>query len=110
MLLGLGVIGLGLRIAGMPTAPLIIGLIIGPMSEQQLRRALTISQGDMGILVQSPISFTLLMASALVILTVAGLALAQWLSRGGGAVAAASGADSAESNPHEHPINPSARS
>jgi putative tricarboxylic transport membrane protein len=39
----------------------IVGLILGPMAEQQLRRALAISQGDPAILVGSPISVTILL-------------------------------------------------
>lgn len=34
-------------------APLVVGLILGPMFEAQLRRALSISQGDPATLVQS---------------------------------------------------------
>ena len=30
-----------------PIAPVVVGLILGPMAEQQLRRALAISQGDL---------------------------------------------------------------
>jgi putative tricarboxylic transport membrane protein len=36
-----------------------VGLILGPMAEQQLRRALAISQGDLLILFSSPISIVL---------------------------------------------------
>ena len=43
-----------------PVAPVVVGLILGPMAEQQLRRALQISLGDPLVLVQSPISATLL--------------------------------------------------
>jgi putative tricarboxylic transport membrane protein len=38
----------------------VIGLILGPVAEQQLRRALAISVGDPLVLVQSPMSATLL--------------------------------------------------
>jgi len=43
-----------------PIAPVVIGLILGPVAEQQLRRALAISLGDPLVLVQSPMSATLL--------------------------------------------------
>ena len=43
-----------------PIAPVVVGLILGPLAEQQLRRALAISQGDPMVLLQSPISATLL--------------------------------------------------
>lgn len=41
-------------------APVVVGLIIGPIAESQLRRALAISLGDPMTLLQSPISATLL--------------------------------------------------
>jgi putative tricarboxylic transport membrane protein len=47
----------------------VVGLILGPMAEAQLRRALQISLGDPTVLVQSPISATLL-AIALIALMV----------------------------------------
>jgi putative tricarboxylic transport membrane protein len=39
---------------------MVVGLILGPMAEAQLRRALSISLGDPLVLVESPISATLL--------------------------------------------------
>jgi putative tricarboxylic transport membrane protein len=44
MLLGFGVLGYVMRLFGYPIAPIVVGLILGPMAEQQLRRALAISQ------------------------------------------------------------------
>ncbi len=38
--------GFLMRLYGYPIAPVVVGLILGPMAEQQLRRALAISQGD----------------------------------------------------------------
>ena len=46
MLLAFGLLGYGLRRFGYPIAPVVVGLILGPLAEQQLRRALAISQGD----------------------------------------------------------------
>ena len=60
MLLLFGLMGYALRVFGFPIAPVVVGLILGPMAEQQLRRALAISQGDVGVLLQSPIAATLL--------------------------------------------------
>jgi putative tricarboxylic transport membrane protein len=42
-----------------PMAPLILGFVLGDMMEQNLRRALSISNGDAGILFESPISIGL---------------------------------------------------
>ena len=54
ILLIVGLAGFFMRRYGYPVAPLVIGLILGPMFEAQLRRALSISQGDPVALVQSP--------------------------------------------------------
>ncbi|MFT0891910.1 tripartite tricarboxylate transporter permease [Pseudochelatococcus sp. G4_1912] len=59
MLLAFGMLGYVMRRFGYPVAPVVVGLILGPMAEQQLRRALAISQGDVQILVSSPIAITL---------------------------------------------------
>ena len=60
MLLAFGVLGYAMRLFGYPIAPIVVGLILGPMAEQQLRRALSISQGDWTYMVQSPIAAVLL--------------------------------------------------
>ena len=64
LLLTFGVLGYIMRVFGYPIAPVIVGLILGPMAEQQLRRALSISQGDPTVLVTSPIAGVLLMLAA----------------------------------------------
>jgi putative tricarboxylic transport membrane protein len=53
---GFGVAGYLLRKQGVPMAPLILGFVLGDMMEQNLRRALSITNGELGILVESPIS------------------------------------------------------
>jgi putative tricarboxylic transport membrane protein len=63
LLLAFGLLGYVLRLFGFPIAPVIVGLILGPMAEQQLRRALAISQGDITALAASPISIALLLLS-----------------------------------------------
>ncbi|MCJ1901578.1 MULTISPECIES: tripartite tricarboxylate transporter permease [Paracoccus] len=68
MLLGFGVLGYVMRLFGYPIAPIVVGLILGPMAEQQLRRALAISQGDWTTLVQSPIAAVLLGIAALALI------------------------------------------
>ncbi len=56
---GLGVAGYLLRKQGLPMAPLILGFVLGDLMEQNLRRALSITNGELGILVESPISIGL---------------------------------------------------
>jgi putative tricarboxylic transport membrane protein len=57
-----------MRVYDFPIAPVLLGLILGPMAETQLRRALAISQGDPLVLLQSPLSATLLAVAVLVLL------------------------------------------
>ncbi|QQR35942.1 tripartite tricarboxylate transporter permease [Devosia oryziradicis] len=68
ILLAFGILGYGLRRFGYPIAPVVIGLILGPLAEQQLRRALAISQGDPVALVHSPIAVTLYVIAAAALL------------------------------------------
>lgn len=56
LMAGFGFVGFLLRKQGVPMAPLILGFVLGDMMEQNLRRALSITNGELGILLQSPIS------------------------------------------------------
>jgi putative tricarboxylic transport membrane protein len=58
-----GIVGFLLRKQGVPMAPLILGFVLGDMMEQNLRRALSITNGEIGILFESPISKGLWMLS-----------------------------------------------
>ncbi|MBA3058204.1 MAG: tripartite tricarboxylate transporter permease [Gammaproteobacteria bacterium] len=63
-----GVAGYLLRKQGVPMAPLILGFVLGDMMEQNLRRALSITNGELGILFQSPISKGLwIIAAAMIV-------------------------------------------
>ena len=64
----MGVMGLFMRVFDFPTAPVIIGMILGPLAEQEFRRAMTISQGDMMIFLQKPLSLGLLVIAVLAVL------------------------------------------
>lgn len=67
IMLGLGVLGFLMRMYSMPLAPLLIGVILGPLAEVELRRALTISGGDPAALVDSPITIGVYIFLALAI-------------------------------------------
>jgi putative tricarboxylic transport membrane protein len=67
-LLACGLLGYLLRRFDYPIAPVVVGLILGPLAEQQLRRALSISQGDASVLIGTPLSASLLAISALALL------------------------------------------
>ena len=56
---------------GFEAAPLLLGFILGPMMEENLRRALQISRGNMMTFVERPISLGLLLAAtALLVLVI----------------------------------------
>lgn len=62
-----GVAGYLMNKVGMPTAPVVFGLVLGPLLEENLRRSLII-YGDWTIFFQRPISATLLLISAVTLL------------------------------------------
>jgi putative tricarboxylic transport membrane protein len=68
LLYGVGLIGYLMRRFEFPVAPCIIGLILGPLAEEQFRRALSISQGDASVFFTHPISAALLVVAALCLL------------------------------------------
>jgi TctA family transporter len=65
-----GVIGYAFIKLGCEPAPLLLGLILGPMMEENLRRALLLSRGDWSVFVTRPISAGLLVACALMLVIV----------------------------------------
>ncbi|MFC4766539.1 tripartite tricarboxylate transporter permease [Effusibacillus consociatus] len=65
LLIACGVIGYFLAKNDFPMAPLVLGLVLGPMIENNLRRALTISNGDYSIFVQKPASLAFLVIAVL---------------------------------------------
>lgn len=62
-----GGVSCAMRAYDIPLVPAVLGLVLGPLSEQQFRRALAISEGDLSVFITRPISATLL-ALALVAL------------------------------------------
>lgn len=61
----MGGMGFLMRRFDFPTAPVIIGMILGPLAEQEFRRAMTISEGNLMIFVQKPLSLALLLIAVL---------------------------------------------
>jgi putative tricarboxylic transport membrane protein len=55
---------------GCEPAPMILGFLLGPLMEENLRRSLVLSRGDPMIFFQRPISLTLLICAALVLLMI----------------------------------------
>ncbi|MFI7275028.1 tripartite tricarboxylate transporter permease [Streptomyces sp. NPDC049879] len=56
LLLVIGLLGLLMRRYGLPVLPAVLGVILGPTAELQLRRALQISDGSLSGLVDTPLS------------------------------------------------------
>jgi putative tricarboxylic transport membrane protein len=56
---------------GCEPAPLILGFVLGPMMEENLRRALLISLGDPSVLVTRPLSAAFLIAALLLLISIA---------------------------------------
>jgi len=63
--LGFGVLGFFLKRWGYPGAPLVLGIILGPMAEENLNRALLVSNNSWSVLVQRPISLTFLILATI---------------------------------------------
>ncbi|MBV1777532.1 tripartite tricarboxylate transporter permease [Paeniglutamicibacter sp. ABSL32-1] len=59
ILLAIGLLGFLMRRYKFPLAPVLIAVILGPLAETELRRALTVSEGDLSILVGSPVTLVL---------------------------------------------------
>ena len=79
VLLVVGVLGYFMRHYGFPIAPLIIGVILGPVAEQQLRRALAISDGDPWALISSP--FTIACYTIVILVAIVPRFLKRWERR-----------------------------
>ena len=65
-----GVIGYWFIKIGAEPAPLLLGFILGPMMEENLRRALLLSRGDWSVFVTRPLSAFLLAAAAVLVVIV----------------------------------------
>ena len=66
-----GVVGYAFIKLGCEPAPLLLGFILGPMMEENLRRALLLSRGAWSVLVTRPLSASLLAAAVAMVLIVA---------------------------------------
>lgn len=65
LMLVLGLVSYVMRVYDFPIAPLLIGLILVPLAENQLRTALAAGQGDVTVLFHSPIAVSFFVAAAL---------------------------------------------
>jgi putative tricarboxylic transport membrane protein len=68
LMAGFGVFGYILYKLGCEPAPLVLALVLGPLMEENLRRALLISRGDAMVFIERPISAVLIVMSLLLVL------------------------------------------
>ena len=64
VMIAFGLIGFVMRETGFPVAPMILGVVLGPILDNNLRRSLSISQGDPSVFFTRPLSLGLLLAAA----------------------------------------------
>jgi putative tricarboxylic transport membrane protein len=59
LMLGVGLLGVLMRRYDFPTAPVIVGMILGPLAEAQMRNAVAIGEGSFRVFVERPMAATL---------------------------------------------------
>jgi len=64
-----GLLGYFMRINDFPAAPFVLGFILGPMADTNIRRALILKNGDISPFFTRPISLVLIIAITLVVLS-----------------------------------------
>lgn len=75
MVIAFGVVGVFMILGRYPAAPLLLGFILGPMIEENMRRALLISRGSFDVFVPTPVSATFIVLSTVTLVATAGLPL-----------------------------------
>src|SRR3954451_16149081 len=60
LLWGIGLVGVLMRRFDFPTAPVVVGMILGPLAEAQLRNAVSIGEGSAHVFLERPMSLVLI--------------------------------------------------
>jgi len=68
LMFGFGILGFAFRKAGIPLAPMVLALILSPLMETQIGRAVNISRGDWSVLLSSPAANAVYVVALLVVL------------------------------------------
>ncbi len=63
---GFGLLGYAMSKLGLEPAPLVLGFVLGPLIEEHLRRALSLSDGDLTVFATRPLAATLIVLALLV--------------------------------------------
>jgi putative tricarboxylic transport membrane protein len=61
VMLAIGLLGVVMRRFDFPTAPVVVGMILGPLAEAQMRNALSIGEGRWTVFIERPVSAVLLL-------------------------------------------------
>lgn len=69
VLMVFGLVGFAMRLMAVPIAPMILGFILGPLVEDNLRRALMLSDGNVGDFLTRPLSTALIAATVLLLVS-----------------------------------------
>ena len=64
----IGVLGYAMALLKFDAAPLLLGFVLGPLMEENLRRALLLSRGDLATFIDRPISAGILAFGAALVL------------------------------------------
>ncbi len=68
LMAGVGLVGVLMRRFDFPTAPVIVGMILGPLAEAQMRNAMAIGEGSFRVFFERPVSLGLLVLVIAVLL------------------------------------------
>ena len=68
LLYAIGLLGLVMRRFDFPAAPVVIGMILGPLAEAQMRNAMSIGEGKWSVFIERPGSLSLLVVVLTVLL------------------------------------------
>jgi len=69
LMLGFGLVGYFFLKVGVEPAPFVLGFVLGPMLEENFRRAMLIASGDLMVFIERPISAGLLACAALLLVS-----------------------------------------
>ena len=64
-----GAVGYLFRMLDLPLAPLLLGVVLGPMLEEHFHRSMVLSHGEFGMFLERPVSLVLLILTALIIVS-----------------------------------------
>ena len=63
-----GIVGIAWRILGCSPIPMMLGFVLGPMMEENLRRALQVSEGDPTVFLTRPLSLAFIIVTVLILI------------------------------------------